>query len=186
MPGQGTNPLLFQLLNEMDGLGEDADVIFVLTTNRVELLEPALAMRPGRIDQAVEIGVPDDDCRARLFELYLRDLPALDADIDLAPLVAATDGVSAAFIKELTRRAVLLAAVESGDSTTAPTVGARHLSQALAALEGATARSAAPSSVPSQPLTRTSRSTGDLERRKVARGAPIALMEDGTHGATGS
>jgi hypothetical protein len=139
MPGEGTNPLLFQLLNEMDGLGEDADVIFVLTTNRVELLEPALAMRPGRIDQAVEIGLPDDDCRARLFQLYLRDLPSLDADVDLVPLVAATDGVSPAFIKELTRRAVLLAAGESGDTTAAPTIAARHLTQALAALDSTSA-----------------------------------------------
>jgi SpoVK/Ycf46/Vps4 family AAA+-type ATPase len=85
------------------------------------------------------IGLPDDDCRVRLFQLYLRDLPSLDAGIDLAPLVAATDGVSAAFIKELTRRAVLLAAVESGDQTTAPTVAARHLTQGLAALESASA-----------------------------------------------
>jgi hypothetical protein len=137
MMGLGATSLLFQLLNEMDGLGEDADVIFVLTTNRVELLEPALAMRPGRIDQAVEIDLPDEDCRTRLFQLYLRDLPGLDADIDLAPLVAATDGVSAAFIKELTRRAVLLAAVESGDTTTAPAVTASHLAQALAALDAA-------------------------------------------------
>jgi ATP-dependent 26S proteasome regulatory subunit len=45
-PGQ--HPLLFQLLNEMDGLEEDADVVFVLTTNRADLLEPALAARPGR------------------------------------------------------------------------------------------------------------------------------------------
>jgi AAA+ superfamily predicted ATPase len=139
MSDDDTNVLLFQLLNEMDGLGEDADVIFVLTTNRVELLEPALAMRPGRIDQAVEIGLPDDECRTRLFELYLRDLPALDGDVDIAALVAATEGVSAAFVKELTRRAVLLAAVESGDATAAPTVAARHLDQALAALDGAAA-----------------------------------------------
>jgi ATP-dependent 26S proteasome regulatory subunit len=71
LPGMGTNPLLFQLLNEMDGLSDDADVVFVLTTNRVDLLEPALAARPGRIDQAVEIGLPDSDCRSRLLELYL-------------------------------------------------------------------------------------------------------------------
>ena len=56
-PGQ--HPLLFQLLNEMDGLAEDADVVFVLTTNRADLLEPALAARPGRVDQAVELGLPD-------------------------------------------------------------------------------------------------------------------------------
>ncbi|HUY10049.1 MAG TPA: ATP-binding protein [Candidatus Dormibacteraeota bacterium] len=44
----GAHPLLFQLLNEMDGLGEDCDVTFLLTTNRADLLEPALAARPGR------------------------------------------------------------------------------------------------------------------------------------------
>lgn len=56
-PGQ--HPLLFQLLNEIDGLGEDADVAFLLTTNRADLLEPGLAQRPGRVDQAVELPLPD-------------------------------------------------------------------------------------------------------------------------------
>ena len=122
----GTNPLLFQLLNEMDGLAEDADVLFVLTTNRVDLLEPALAARPGRIDQAVEIKLPDPDCRRRLFELYLRGVRH-DAVGDLTPLVGRTQGVSAAFVKELARRAVLASAMESGDG--AAVTGA-HLEQA--------------------------------------------------------
>ena len=42
--------LLNKLLNEMDGLKQDADILFVLTTNRPEQLESALAGRPGRID----------------------------------------------------------------------------------------------------------------------------------------
>ena len=75
MPGMRDNPLLFQLLNEMDGLAEDADVIFVLTTNRVDLLEPALAARPGRIDQAVEISLPDADSRRRLVRALSRRHP---------------------------------------------------------------------------------------------------------------
>ena len=54
----------------MDGLDEDHDVLFVLTTNRADLLEPALATRPGRIDQAVELPLPDADGRRRLLELY--------------------------------------------------------------------------------------------------------------------
>jgi len=108
LPGMGSNPLLFQLLNEMDGLNEDADVIFVLTTNRVELLEPALAGRPGRIDQAVEIRLPDSDCRRRLLSRYLRGLRIQEIDIDT--LVRQTAGVSPAFLKELTRRAALQAA----------------------------------------------------------------------------
>ena len=54
----GQHPLLFQPLNEMDGLGEDADVTFVLTTNRADLLEAAFAQRPGRVDHAAELPGP--------------------------------------------------------------------------------------------------------------------------------
>ena len=45
--------LLNKLLNEMDGLKGDADILFLLTTNRPEALEQALAARPGRVDQAI-------------------------------------------------------------------------------------------------------------------------------------
>ena len=114
MPGMGSNPMLFQLLNEMDGLAEDADVIFVLTTNRVQLLEGALAARPGRIDQAVEIKLPDAECRRRLFDRYLQGVTSQLGDGALDELVARTDGVSPAFIRELVRRATL-AAVETGE-----------------------------------------------------------------------
>jgi hypothetical protein len=128
LPGVGHNPLLFELLNEMDGLGEDADVMFVLTTNRVELLEPALAERPGRIDQAVELGLPDAVCRRRLLELYGRGLTMNVADLE--KVVERTNGVSAAFVRELLRRAALLSAEEADDIV----VEDRHLDAALAEL----------------------------------------------------
>jgi len=57
---------LHQLLNEMDGMRSDAPVIFLLTTNRPDIIEPAIASRPGRIDQAIEYPLPDADCRRRL------------------------------------------------------------------------------------------------------------------------
>ncbi len=57
-------PLLFELLNEMDGLAHDVDILFLLTTNRPDLLEPALAARPGRVDQAIEIPMPDASMQA--------------------------------------------------------------------------------------------------------------------------
>ena len=114
MPGMESNPMLFQLLNEMDGLAEDADVIFVLTTNRVQLLEGALAARPGRIDQAVEIKLPDAECRHRLFDRYLQGVTSRVGNGGLDELIARTDGVSPAFIRELVRRATL-AAVEAGE-----------------------------------------------------------------------
>lgn len=130
-PNQEANPLLFQLLNEMDSVPEDADVIFVLTTNRLDLLEPALAARPGRVDHAVEIDLPDVDCRRRLFELYLRDVPK--GIVEFEALVNALEGISAAFVKELVRRAVVIAAAERGDGEM-PELQTRHLMAALEAL----------------------------------------------------
>jgi hypothetical protein len=95
--------LLNKLLNEMDGLREDADVICILTTNRPDQLEPALAARPGRIDQAIEFPLPDEPGRVKLIRLYARGLEIPD---DLVALMAQkTKGASAAFIKELMRRA---------------------------------------------------------------------------------
>jgi ATP-dependent 26S proteasome regulatory subunit len=124
-PGQ--HPLLFQLLNEMDGLAEDADVVFVLTTNRADLLEPALAARPGRVDQAVALGLPDEAARRALFELYRGDLPVDTSGLD--DVIARTEGVTASFLKELLRRAALLAATRTDDDRL--TVSAADLAAAL-------------------------------------------------------
>jgi ATP-dependent 26S proteasome regulatory subunit len=95
--------LLNKLLNEMDGFKENADVLFVLTTNRPETLEAALTSRPGRIDQAIEFPLPDDEGRARLIRLYSRGLVVPEAIVQSA--VKKTENVSGAFIKELMRRA---------------------------------------------------------------------------------
>ncbi len=111
MPGFRAGPFLFELLNEMDGLRDDQDVIFVLTTNRAEILEPALAARPGRIDLVVELPLPDDDGRRRLIELYARGL-RLDG-VDVSALVMRTEGATPAYIKELLRKSVLRA-IEGG------------------------------------------------------------------------
>jgi ATP-dependent 26S proteasome regulatory subunit len=119
-----TGPLLFELLNEMDGLRDDADVIFVLTTNRPDLLEPALAARPGRIDLVLELPLPDVVGRRRLLELYARGLEL--AGVDLAALAERTEGASPAYIKELLRKAALLAALEDSGA-----VHDRHVQAAL-------------------------------------------------------
>ena len=87
----------------MDGLREDADVIFILTTNRPDQLEPALASRPGRIDQAIEFPLPDEQGRSKLVKLYARGLQLSDQLAEL--IVRRTNGASPAFIKELMRRA---------------------------------------------------------------------------------
>jgi len=103
MHGPCEESLLNKLLNEMDGLREDAAVLFVLTTNRPEHLESALASRPGRIDQAIEFPLPDDHGRRQLIKLYSYGLRLSEEVIEL--VVRRTERGSAAFIKELMRRA---------------------------------------------------------------------------------
>ena len=104
----GPQPLLFAVLDALDGLDGDADVAFVLTTNRVEVLERALAERPGRVDLAVEIALPDDESRRRLFRRSAEGLPFSDEALDAAAERA--EGTTGSFAKELVRRAVLTAA----------------------------------------------------------------------------
>ena len=125
MPGFRGGPILFELLNEMDGLRDDQDVIFVLTTNRPDILEPALAARPGRVDLAVELPLPDADGRRRLIELYSRGLDVTAVNTNAA--VERTEGASPAYIKELLRKAALHA-LERGQGNV---VGQEHVDAAL-------------------------------------------------------
>jgi hypothetical protein len=96
--------LLHKLLNELDGLKEDSEIVLVLTTNRPDVIEDALASRPGRVDQVVEFPVPDEDGRRKLIELYARAIQ-IPAHVT-QEIVQKTEGVSAAFIKELMRRSL--------------------------------------------------------------------------------
>jgi ATP-dependent Clp protease adapter protein ClpS len=112
MGGPCEESLLNKLLNEMDGLKEDADILFVLTTNRPEDLESALASRPGRIDQAIEVPLPDEAGRGRLVWLYGKGLPLDQSVVDEA--ARRTKGVSCAFIKELMRRIAQSAVARDG------------------------------------------------------------------------
>jgi ATP-dependent 26S proteasome regulatory subunit len=125
----GQTPMLFTLLNEMDGLAEDADVVFLLTTNRADLLEPALAARPGRVDQAVHVRLPDHAGRRRLLDLYRGGLDLDTGRID--EVVTRTDGVTASFLKELLRRAAVIAADGTPEDGEALHVTADDLDQAL-------------------------------------------------------
>jgi hypothetical protein len=113
--GSCEEPLLNALLNEMDGLKQDADILFVLTTNRPEQLESALASRPGRIDQAIEVSLPDDIGRTKLVRLYGRGLP-LDNTV-VGEATQRSQGVSAAFIKELMRRIAQASIARDGGTT---------------------------------------------------------------------
>jgi hypothetical protein len=130
--GPMVQPLLFTLLDAMDGVGGDADVTFLLTTNRAGELEKALADRPGRVDLAVEIPLPDAAGREALLRLYAR---GLKLTADLGPVVAATEGVTASFAKELLRRAALRSLARRPDEDVV--VGDEELATALREMQDA-------------------------------------------------
>ena len=123
----GGNPLLFEVLDALDGLDADADVCFLLTTNRVDVLEEALAQRPGRVDLSVEIPLPDEDARRRLLALYGRAVGFSDGVLD--EVARRSDERTASFFKELVRRAVLYAAEADAEP------GDEHLRAAFEALQ---------------------------------------------------
>jgi len=116
--------LLNRLLNEMDGLREDALVLFILTTNRPDQLEEALTSRPGRIDQAIEFPLPDEEGRRKLIRLYSGGLELPEKL--LSRLVQKTKGGSGAFIKELMRRSAQFL-LETGQQN----LGTSHVESAL-------------------------------------------------------
>ena len=117
MRGACEESLLNRLLNEMDGLREEANVLFVLTTNRPDHLEAALASRPGRIDQAIEFPLPDADGRAKLVRLYARGVVLTDDVVQT--IVRKTNKSSPAFIKELMRRSAQYQLEAGGDGALA-------------------------------------------------------------------
>src|SRR6056297_609397 len=99
-----------QLLTELDGLEELEDVVVIATTNRPDLIDPAL-LRPGRLDRHIHVPVPDETARRKIFEVHTATKPLADA-IDLDWLAAETDGYVGADIEAVTREASMQATRE--------------------------------------------------------------------------
>jgi ATP-dependent 26S proteasome regulatory subunit len=76
------------------------------------------------VDLAIEVPLPDLDCRRRLIELYARGLRFKGVDLDA--LARKTDGVSGAFIRELLRKSALYAVDAASDA-----LEERHVDTAL-------------------------------------------------------
>ncbi|PKO21440.1 MAG: AAA family ATPase [Chloroflexi bacterium HGW-Chloroflexi-1] len=96
-----------QLLTEMDGIEELRGVVVLAATNRPDIVDPAL-LRPGRFDLRLELPPPDAAGRAAIFAVHTRGKP-LAVDVDLARLVARTEGQVGADIEGICRQAALAA-----------------------------------------------------------------------------
>ena len=101
-----TERVVAQLLTELDGVDELERVFVVGTTNRPDLLDDALT-RPGRLDYALEVPLPDPPARREILEIHTADQPLAD-DVDLDWLVAESEGHSGAELAAVCREAALV------------------------------------------------------------------------------
>jgi hypothetical protein len=106
----GLATVLGELMNQIDGCEPDEQVLFVMNTNSLERLEAAVRNRPGRVDQLIQIPLPDASARRQLLNHFAHGVK-LPADGELEPVLTATDGATPATLKEIVKRATV-AAVE--------------------------------------------------------------------------
>ena len=99
---------LNQILVEMDGFDTDTNVIIIASTNRPDILDPAL-LRPGRFDRRVVLDRPDMVGRKAILEVHTRGKPLGD-DVNLIAVAKSTPGFSGADIENLVNEAAILAA----------------------------------------------------------------------------
>ncbi|MFC7027972.1 AAA family ATPase [Halomicroarcula sp. GCM10025710] len=112
--GQGnevTERVVSQLLAELDGITENPNLVVLAATNRRDMIDDAL-LRPGRLEQHVEVPNPDSTAREAILAVHTRQKP-LAADVSLADLAADTEGFSGAQLEAVVREASMLAIREA-------------------------------------------------------------------------
>jgi cell division protease FtsH len=123
---------LNQLLVEMDGFDDRANIIVIAATNRIDVLDPAL-LRPGRFDRQVSVDVPDVAGRVKILEVHARN-KKLSPAVDLRTLARQTPGFSGADLANVLNEAALL-----GARRNAGAIAMDHLEEAIARVMGGAA-----------------------------------------------
>ncbi|TCP35690.1 CDC48 family AAA ATPase [Sphingomonas sp. BK235] len=123
---QVTERVVNTILAEMDGLEELQSVVVIGATNRPNLVDPAL-LRPGRFDELIYVGVPDQPGRRRILSIQTQKMPLAD-DVDLDAVARRTERFTGADLEDVVRRAGLIALRESLESRQ---VTAAHFDRAL-------------------------------------------------------
>ncbi len=104
---------LNQILVELDGFDKDTKVVVLASTNRPDVLDPAL-LRPGRFDRKVVLDSPDLKARKKILEIHTRNKP-LANDVKLQEVAERTPGFSGADLENLANEAAILAARRKGE-----------------------------------------------------------------------
>ncbi len=107
MSDQVTERVVTQFLTEMDGIEELKGVMVLASTNRPDLIDPAM-LRPNRFDFVLELPKPDLQAREEIFQVHTTDKP-LGKDVVLTDLARETEGLVGADIASICQKASLLA-----------------------------------------------------------------------------
>lgn len=99
---------LNQILSEMDGFSQDSKIVVLASTNRPDVLDPAL-LRPGRFDRKIILDLPDKKARKSILKLNVKEKP-LASNVNLTEVAERTSGFSGADISNLANEAALFAA----------------------------------------------------------------------------
>jgi cell division protease FtsH len=99
---------LNQLLVDLDGFDVKAGVIVIASTNRPDILDPAL-LRPGRFDRQIVVDRPDIKGREEILEVHAKGKP-YDDDVNVGTLARQTPGFTGADLANLINESALLAA----------------------------------------------------------------------------
>ena len=125
----GTQPILSQLLTEMDGVQQMQGVMVIAATNRVDIIDTAL-LRPGRFDKIVYVPIPDKNTRIRILEVHIKGKP-VGRDIDLMKIADMTNGFSGAEVSAVVNTAISLVLHEYLQKYPTPEEAAKHTSDAV-------------------------------------------------------
>lgn len=98
---------LNQLLVEMDGMTDNAGIVVIAATNRLDVLDPAL-LRSGRFDRRVTVSLPDIKGREAILQVHARN-KKLANDVSLANLAKRTPGFSGADLANVLNEGAILA-----------------------------------------------------------------------------
>ena len=99
---------LNQILVEMDGFDSNSSVIVLASTNRPDVLDPAL-LRPGRFDRQITLDLPDVKGRRAVLDVHSKGKP-FDQGVSLEVIAKQTPGFAGADLANLVNEAAILAA----------------------------------------------------------------------------
>jgi SpoVK/Ycf46/Vps4 family AAA+-type ATPase len=127
----GLATVLGELMNQIDGCEPTDQVLFVMNTNSLERLEHAVKDRPGRVDQIIAIPLPGPAERRQLLTRFARGVKVALTDWDR--VLAATDGMTPAMLKEIVKRAAVNAIERNGHGGQASAIALEESDLLLAA-----------------------------------------------------